>query len=66
MKHRIVIEYETPDDSIHDKNFSAFIAEKIARKAVGDYLFERENMRRNALDALYKITSSTNESRIEK
>ena len=36
MKHRIDIEYEIADDSINEKHFSAFIAEKIARKAVGD------------------------------
>ena len=64
MKHKIIIEYETPDNS-DIQSFNNKIAELKARKAVGDYLSQIEEIRRNSLERLYKISSSTSESYIE-
>lgn len=64
MKHRIVIEYETPE--VLDSKFNGKIAEMHCTKALRDYLNMIEELRKQALDKLYKITSSTNESYIER
>lgn len=64
MKHKIVIEYETPE--VLDRSFNGKVAEMYCTKALGDYLNNIESIRKQALEKLYKITSSTNESHIER
>lgn len=61
MKHRIIIEYETPENP--DKSFSPTVASMHCRKALAQYLEQHERMRLASLEKLFKVVDVSSEYR---